>query len=421
MRMDKNYEAIQTRIRKAEILFMKNKSMANQIARDLLPEIREAGFDLLIGRALIILANFNKDNNHYEHAFDLNLQAHRHFELADCVRGTAIVYSNISSLLRGQGKNEEALEYCLKSLELKKQQDDRKGLAKGYTQLAAIHGQMENYDQSLEYSQQAIELNRKGGWTADICMNLSNMGASLIKMERFKDAADIMQEAISMITDDLEDPQSNIHTYVVMGLCQQLLHKPHKALEFVHRAERLLNKSHFKNHNQQVYAMLSELYEEIGEYHQALKFQKIHGEVYKKDVQANNAQKFAEMQARFKVDQKKKEAEIERLKNTELKKAYEDLKAAQDELVRKEKMATLGEIAQQMAHEVQNPLNFVNNFSGLLPEIVEELKASLDESTFSPETEELIRQLTATSKKVKNHGDDLAGIVKKLLKRTWEK
>ena len=61
----------------------------------------------------------------------------------------------------------------------------------------------------------------------------------------------------------------------------------------------------------------------------------------------------------------------------ELARSLEDLRTAQDRLVQTEKLASLGQLTAGIAHEIKNPLNFVNNFSGVSMELIEELQEAL--------------------------------------------
>src|SRR5436309_8507219 len=101
--------------------------------------------------------------------------------------------------------------------------------------------------------------------------------------------------------------------------------------------------------------------------------------------------------------------------------AYRDLKAAQSSLIQALKMAALGQLTAGIAHEIKNPLNFVNNFAGLSVELLDELKESatpaiamLDEDTRA-EIDDTIEMLTGNLEKIVEHGQRADGIVKSML------
>jgi signal transduction histidine kinase len=109
------------------------------------------------------------------------------------------------------------------------------------------------------------------------------------------------------------------------------------------------------------------------------------------------------------------------VKNDELKAAIENLKATQAQLVQSEKMASLGELTAGIAHEIQNPLNFVNNFSEINMELVEELKSQkLKVNTRRDEALEieLINDIAQNSAKINHHGKRADAIVKGMLQHS---
>lgn len=113
--------------------------------------------------------------------------------------------------------------------------------------------------------------------------------------------------------------------------------------------------------------------------------------------------------------------EGQRRREQELRQAHEELKAAQANLIQAEKMASLGQLTAGIAHEIKNPLNFVNNFATLSVELLDELKettapgiAMLDENT-RVEIDETSAMLSGNLKKIAEHGSRADGIVKSML------
>jgi two-component system, NtrC family, sensor kinase len=103
----------------------------------------------------------------------------------------------------------------------------------------------------------------------------------------------------------------------------------------------------------------------------------------------------------------------------ELSKSLDDLRAAQDRLVQTEKLASLGQLTAGIAHEIKNPLNFVNNFSALSAELVDEMDSILQDAGLDRKKREEIdenRQLLKSNlEKVVQHGKRADSIVKNML------
>jgi len=113
-------------------------------------------------------------------------------------------------------------------------------------------------------------------------------------------------------------------------------------------------------------------------------------------------------------------------KNKDLNKALLDLEEAQEQLIIQEKMASVGMLTTGVAHEIKNPLNFINNFSDISVDLVEELNEELEHFRGKVDDEELnfIKDITGDLKincqKVKEHGDRADNIVKNMLVHSQE-
>ena len=103
--------------------------------------------------------------------------------------------------------------------------------------------------------------------------------------------------------------------------------------------------------------------------------------------------------------------------NEALQKSLEELKAAQQQLIQSEKMASLGELTAGIAHEIQNPLNFVNNFSEVSSELVDEMNEEIDKGNIE-DAKEIARDLRQNLEKINHHGKRAGDIVKGMLQHS---
>ena len=125
-------------------------------------------------------------------------------------------------------------------------------------------------------------------------------------------------------------------------------------------------------------------------------------------IAIENARLFDEVQARTR----------------ELAASLDELRTAQDRLVQTEKLASLGQLTAGIAHEIKNPLNFVNNFSALSAELTDELNDVLKSAALGDKTrndvEELTQMLKDNLQKIVQHGKRADSIVKNMLLHSRE-
>jgi signal transduction histidine kinase len=100
-----------------------------------------------------------------------------------------------------------------------------------------------------------------------------------------------------------------------------------------------------------------------------------------------------------------------------LSKLLEDLKTAEDRLVTQSKLDALGELTAGIAHEIQNPLNFVNNFAEISSELIDEMKEELEKKNYD-ETDILIRDIKQNLGLIAYHGKRADSIVKGMLQHS---
>jgi signal transduction histidine kinase len=113
-----------------------------------------------------------------------------------------------------------------------------------------------------------------------------------------------------------------------------------------------------------------------------------------------------------------------RQRTDDLTASLDDLRTAQGRLIQTEKLASLGQLTAGIAHEIKNPLNFVNNFSALSAELTDELNSLLKSATLSgkirEEVDELTRLLKDNLEKIVQHGKRADSIVKNMLLHSRE-
>jgi signal transduction histidine kinase len=104
-------------------------------------------------------------------------------------------------------------------------------------------------------------------------------------------------------------------------------------------------------------------------------------------------------------------------RTAQLNQSLQNLKATQGQLVQSEKMASLGELTAGIAHEIQNPLNFVNNFSDVNAELIDEAEQQIDKGNVS-EAKAILNNVRENEQKINHHGKRADAIVKGMLQHS---
>jgi len=136
-------------------------------------------------------------------------------------------------------------------------------------------------------------------------------------------------------------------------------------------------------------------------------------------ISLENAQLYDDLENR--VEERTRQLQEKNIEVENQKKKVEntlaELQAAQAQLIQSEKMASLGELTAGIAHEIQNPLNFVNNFSEVSKELLDEMKTELDKGN-TDDAKEIANDVIQNLEKINQHGKRADAIVKGMLQHS---
>ena len=407
--------------------------------------------------------NFNQGDD--EKAIEYYLESLKvSEEIGDKLRiATALV--NIGAVyFNKQGTHDLALQYYLKALPLSEELGDQDAIGTSAVNMGEIYLTRKDDKAALIYFEKALEAYKKSE-NGNVPYALYNIGRVYTQRNDFNRAINYQQEAYNLSkTSNRKKEMSQ----ALLGLADAYKKKGDNkaAISAFQKSQEIAQEIGGNYELKYAYEGLAEIYGESSDYKNAFKYQKLYTTLKDTLYNAEMDKRIQTMSLNF--DLQKKQAEVDMLEKDKLQKiqksrnqqlwifsitgalisaiilsfvlyrnnqnkqksnamlkiqkdeiqhTLEKLKSTQSQLIQSEKMASLGALTAGIAHEIQNPLNFVNNFSEVSNELLEEMKEELAVGNIQL-ANEIAGDISQNLEKINHHGKRAADIVKGMLQHS---
>jgi two-component system NtrC family sensor kinase len=436
----------------------------NKLALDYYLKAEAAAHKLNVTRLLSLsqdrLSDFYANTlNNYLTALDWSYKSIKTSEEANCEDCLVRSWTGIASLYTSLGDQKNSLSYFNKALQLNEKLGDDFTKSILLNNIGEVYRAKNQYPEAIKAYLGALALTKK---PVDILINESDLADVYEKQGNLPLAFKYAFSALHS-SEKLKDDEDKTWIDVILGRAYLKMSKRDSAIyystEGFNAAKRTGSIENMRNNSY----ILKAAYGEKKDFTNAYKFLTLYDSY--PNVQSSDSIKYLSDQTKLNYDIQKKQSQIASLKQEKQLQNYfnisvlvvflmiavtvyilvrnnrrqqkanhllstqkqiienerdktnmalADLRLAQSQLIHAEKMASLGELTAGIAHEIQNPLNFVNNFSDISKELLKEMKNELDTGNFE-EAKEIAGFVIQNMDKIYNHGRRADVIVKGML------
>ncbi|MCK5131310.1 MAG: tetratricopeptide repeat protein [Candidatus Sabulitectum sp.] len=355
----------------AAVEFRNSPEMAEQHAKEALSISQEIGLEGAIAESLHMCSITSWVTGEFTDALESCMKSlHLWVKLGDRP-GIARAYNNLGNIYRDQGDYSEALEYHLKSLEIKEESEDRKGIANSNLNIGNIHKEQGHLKQAETYYARALALYQILDNQLDIAKCYNNLG--IIRARQGDSELAVKHHAVALeIWEALGDTRGMANSYGNLGSIYDKQNNYEEALEcylkalhlgeklssgrnisvscfntgsiytrlgnfdsaheFIERGMRIAIEMGARDLEASSMSYLADLYQAKGDFKQAFhcerKYRKINEQLFSEE----SKNKIALLHVKFEMGKKKRQANINRLKNLELQKEITERRRVEEEL-----------------------------------------------------------------------------------------
>ena len=391
----------------------------------------------------------------YITALDRSLEVLARFEKRQDNYGMMYAYLQVALAFFNSGDLNQNNYYCQKAISMAEPVSDKKILSAAYNLIGSSMIGLGKVDSAFFYSDKAVLYATEANDSLSLTFSIGTLGEFYIARKDYSNAIPLVKRSI-LIAEAIHI--DNAIGFGLNDLAQIFLEKKQNdsCISYARKALKFSEERGFKNHVQRAYEYLYQAYENtylkdsVYKYYrlataakdslystqktrqtQALDFreQSRKQQAEQKKLQFKNTVRMYAMLAAIVIfiliayllyinnrNRKKANTILQQQKDV-LQSTIAELKSTQAQLIQSEKMASLGELTAGIAHEIQNPLNFVNNFSEVNQELIIELVDEVDKGN-TEEVKAIAGDIKENSEKINHHGKRADAIVKGMLQHS---
>jgi len=333
-------------------------------------------------------------------------------------KGEAVCISQIAYIYDKFGNVEEAYDYYTKCLAIQRRIDDKPAIALTLMGIGILKQKRHEYEDAERDLLESLSIRDTIGETHGSLVSMNYLAEFYLERNQLEKAKNYLFAAIEKAKKEIPPFPANLcrlYTSVVKVFTQSGNYG--EAIIHSEMALKIAKENNLKYQVYDIYLALTNLYRQKGDFELALASYEKYHLAKEETINLKASTQLKNLQLSNQIEDEKKKAEIHAQHNKELEKAYDQLKATQAQLIQSEKMASLGEVTAGIAHEIQNPLNFVNNFSDLNKELLIEMKDEMNKGNID-DANAIANDVIENEQKINHHGKRAGDIVKGMLQHS---